>query len=220
MNSDSLAALVEAGSDLAARKVARWHRAASAATVVPGDITLVPLPRYAPELNSAENIWEFLRKSKLAKTVFDCDDGIVDKACQAWLFCAAKKVSITAITTTTGEWETVIRSGRWYKIPPTFDDWDSGHDFKISCTCSLAYYKIGASDGARSEGSDIIPGLKHRQDAGCPTPHIKANRLVCPDRYFNGIVASQRQLLRRLRCRATRCLFGRRERSWRGSASQ
>ena len=112
MNSDSLAALVEAGSDLAARKVARWHRAASAATVVPGDITLVPLPRYAPELNSAENIWEFLRKNKLAKTVFDCDDDIVDKACQAWLFCAAEKVSITAITTTTGEWETVIRSGR------------------------------------------------------------------------------------------------------------
>lgn len=111
LNADSLAALVEAGSDLAAR----WRRAASAATVVPGDITLVPLPRYAPELNSAENIWEFPRKNKLTKTVFDSDDDIVDKACQACFFCSAEKVSVTAITARE-------RMGNGHSIRPLVQD--------------------------------------------------------------------------------------------------
>jgi len=66
---------------------------------VPANITLIPLPRYAPELNSAENIWEYLRKNKLANTVFESYDDIVDKACEAWLFFANDKTSVTAITT-------------------------------------------------------------------------------------------------------------------------
>lgn len=80
---------------------------------VPDNITLIPLPRYAPELNSAENIWEYLRKNKLANTVFDSYDDIVDKACQAWLFFADDKTSVTAITTR--DWVTATLSGRWYK---------------------------------------------------------------------------------------------------------
>ena len=48
---------------------------------VPANITLVPLPHYAPELNCAENIWKHPRKNKLANTGFD---GIADKACEAW----------------------------------------------------------------------------------------------------------------------------------------
>jgi transposase len=73
---------------------------------VPGNITLIPLPRYAPELNSAENIWEYLRKNKLANTVFESYEDIVDKACQAWRFFAENKTSVTAITTR--GWATVI----------------------------------------------------------------------------------------------------------------
>ena len=72
---------------------------------VPANITLIPLPRYAPELNSAENIWEYLRKNKLSNTVFDCYDDIVDKACQAWLFFADDKISVTTITNR--DWATV-----------------------------------------------------------------------------------------------------------------
>ncbi len=72
---------------------------------VPDNITLIPLPRYAPERNSAENIWEYLRKNKLANIVFDIYDDIVDKACQAWLFFADDKTSVTAITTR--DWATV-----------------------------------------------------------------------------------------------------------------
>lgn len=83
---------------------AGYHR--SQRLRAPGNITLIPLPRYAPELNSAENIWEYLRKNKLANTVFDSYDDIVDKTCEAWLFFAGDKTSVTAITAR--DWATVI----------------------------------------------------------------------------------------------------------------
>ena len=73
---------------------------------VPANITLIPLPRYAPELNSAENIWEYLRKNKLSNTVFDSYDDIVDKTCQAWLFFADDKDSVRSVTNR--DWATVI----------------------------------------------------------------------------------------------------------------
>ena len=43
---------------------AGWH--GSLDLVVPDNITLIPLPPYAPELNPVENVWEYLRKNKLA----------------------------------------------------------------------------------------------------------------------------------------------------------
>jgi transposase len=55
---------------------------------VPRNITLVRLPPYAPELNPIENVWEYLRGNKLAITVFESYDDIVDKSCAAWRFFA------------------------------------------------------------------------------------------------------------------------------------
>ena len=83
---------------------AGYHR--SRRLRVPGNITLIPLPRYAPELNSAENIWEYLRKNELSNTVFDSYDDIVDKACQAWLFFAEDREDVRSITNRS--WATVI----------------------------------------------------------------------------------------------------------------
>jgi transposase len=65
---------------------------------VPANITLIRLPRYAPELNSAENIWEYLRKNKLSNTVFKTYDDIVDKACAAWRFFAIDKPTVRSVT--------------------------------------------------------------------------------------------------------------------------
>src|ERR1019366_1720017 len=45
---------------------AGYHVAAD--LVVPDNITLVPLPPYAPELNPVENVWEYLRGNKLSIT--------------------------------------------------------------------------------------------------------------------------------------------------------
>ena len=65
---------------------------------VPSNITLIRLPRYAPELNSAENIWEYLRKNKLSNTIFDSYDDILNKTCEAWRFFDSDKATITSIT--------------------------------------------------------------------------------------------------------------------------
>src|SRR5450631_2986936 len=72
----------------------------------PHNITLVPLPPYAPELNPIENVWEYLRGNKLAITVFDSYDDILDKACDAWTFFANDQNRLASITTRS--WATVI----------------------------------------------------------------------------------------------------------------
>ena len=75
---------------------AGWH--ASNDLAVPGNITLLPLPPYAPELNPIENVWQYLRANKLAITVFDGYDDIVDKCCQAWNFFASDAKLVASIT--------------------------------------------------------------------------------------------------------------------------
>lgn len=42
------------------------------------------LPPYAPELNPVETIWAYLRANRLAFSVFDTYDAIVDRCCEAW----------------------------------------------------------------------------------------------------------------------------------------
>src|ERR1700730_11817354 len=42
----------------------RWHGAK--ALVVPNNLSLVPLPPRAPELNGQENIWQFMRQNWLS----------------------------------------------------------------------------------------------------------------------------------------------------------
>jgi DDE superfamily endonuclease len=69
------------------------------ALAVPDNITLVRLPPYAPELNPIENIWQYLRGNKLAITVFNDYDDIVDKTCAAWNFFANDPDRIASITT-------------------------------------------------------------------------------------------------------------------------
>ena len=68
---------------------AGYHK--KAALDLPHNITLLPLPAYSPELNPAENIWGYLRGNKLANTVYETYDEIVDKACEAWMFFANDK---------------------------------------------------------------------------------------------------------------------------------
>ncbi len=75
------------------------------ALCVPDNITLLRLPPYAPELNPIENVWAYLRANKLAITVFDDYDDIVNKTCDAWNFFATDPPRIEAITTR--HWATV-----------------------------------------------------------------------------------------------------------------
>lgn len=65
---------------------------------VPHNITLIGLPPYSPELNPVENIWAYLRSNKLANTVFNDYDDILDKASDAWMYFANDKERIASIT--------------------------------------------------------------------------------------------------------------------------
>ena len=82
---------------------AGWHGAK--ALKRPDNITLLPLPPYAPELNPIEYVWQYLRANKLAITVFDSYDEIVDKCCEAWNFFAECPNTISSITSR--DWATV-----------------------------------------------------------------------------------------------------------------
>ena len=75
---------------------AGWHD--SKDLKVPDNITILKLPPYSPELNPMENVWQYLRANKLAFTVFDTYDEIVDKCCEAWSFFANDPERINSIT--------------------------------------------------------------------------------------------------------------------------
>ena len=75
---------------------AGWHGAK--ALKVPENITLVPLPPYAPELNPMENVWQYLRANKLAISVFDTYAEILDKCSDAWNFFENDSYRISSIT--------------------------------------------------------------------------------------------------------------------------
>ena len=61
---------------------AGWHGANI--LKVPSNITLMPLPPRAPELNGQENIWQFMRQNWLSNRIFKSFDDIVDHCCYAW----------------------------------------------------------------------------------------------------------------------------------------
>ena len=44
----------------------------------------MPLPPRSPELNSQENIWQFMRQNWLSNRVFKSYDDVVDHCCYAW----------------------------------------------------------------------------------------------------------------------------------------
>jgi transposase len=64
---------------------AGWHQTGGDLTV-PSNITLLPLPSYAPELNPMENVWEYLRANKLCSLVWDSYEAIVAACKAAWDF--------------------------------------------------------------------------------------------------------------------------------------
>ena len=61
---------------------AGWHL--SKKLQVPANITLVPLPAKAPELNPMENVWLFMRENWLSNRVFTSYADILDHCCAAW----------------------------------------------------------------------------------------------------------------------------------------
>ena len=83
---------------------AGWHQPGGK-LFVPDNITLLPLPPYAPELNPVENVWEYLRANKLCGLVWDTYDAIVEACRAAWHFLIDDPERIQSIGTR--EWASV-----------------------------------------------------------------------------------------------------------------
>ena len=61
---------------------AAWHTAKK--LNIPENISLLPQPPYSPELNSCEQIWQYLKEHYLANRCFDGYEDIVDACVDAW----------------------------------------------------------------------------------------------------------------------------------------
>ncbi len=82
-----------------------WHD--SRCLNAPGNITLLPLPSYSPELNPVENVWQYLRQNFLSNRVYDDEEILIDACCAAWNALIGLPNKITEITSR--EWaKTVI----------------------------------------------------------------------------------------------------------------
>ncbi len=61
---------------------AGWHTTGE--LKMPKNIIPIFLPPRSPELNSVENIWQYLRQTWLSNRVFESYEEIVDACCDAW----------------------------------------------------------------------------------------------------------------------------------------
>jgi hypothetical protein len=77
---------------------AGWHEK-SKELVVPGNITLITLPPYSPELNPMENVWEFLRDNRFGAQVWKTYGAIVHACSKAWNWFVSDPLRIASIGT-------------------------------------------------------------------------------------------------------------------------
>ena len=78
---------------------AGWHRTGKLKW--PENLSPLFIPPACPELNAAENVWQYLRQTYLSNRVFETYADIVDAACDAWTKLTAEAGRITSIATRT-----------------------------------------------------------------------------------------------------------------------
>ena len=83
---------------------AAWHQRGGKIKL-PDNVVLLPLPPYAPELNSMENVWDYLRANKLSAGVWDSYDAILAACADAWSWLVNDPSRIRSIGSR--EWATV-----------------------------------------------------------------------------------------------------------------
>ena len=91
---------------------AGWHQTGGR-LVVPRNITLLPLPPYAPELNPMENVWQYLRTNKRSRLVWVSYDAIVTACKEAWNFLIDDPDRIRSIEAR--DWACVNIWAGWYE---------------------------------------------------------------------------------------------------------
>ena len=76
---------------------AGWHT--SKKLDWPANVRALFIPARCPELNPAEQIWQYLRQNYLSNRVFPTYHDILDAACEAWNKLLAEAGRITSIAT-------------------------------------------------------------------------------------------------------------------------
>jgi transposase len=76
---------------------AAWHRTGNLNW--PSNLRPLFIPPGCPELNAAENIWQYLRQNYLSNRVFATYTDIIDATCAAWNKLLAEPGRITSIAT-------------------------------------------------------------------------------------------------------------------------
>jgi transposase len=61
---------------------AGWHKTKK--LLVPGNITLLPLPARSSEFNPVENLWQFMCENWLGNRIFQSYPDILDQCCDTW----------------------------------------------------------------------------------------------------------------------------------------
>jgi DDE superfamily endonuclease len=75
---------------------AGWHTARDIA--LPGNVSLVFLPPYSPQLNPVERVWLYLRERYLSLRLFAGLDAVVEGCRDAWNRLAAEPGRIASLT--------------------------------------------------------------------------------------------------------------------------
>lgn len=73
---------------------------------MPGNITLLPLPPYSPELNPVERVWLYLRERYPSYRQYQSEQAIVEALCAAWNTFSDEAGRLTTLTSyfTNEEW--------------------------------------------------------------------------------------------------------------------
>lgn len=85
---------------------AGWHTTRK--LKLPKNLTLIPLPPACPELNAAENIWQYLRQTYLSNRVFQTYTAILDACQDAWRKLLDEAGRVASIATR--DWATIGQS--------------------------------------------------------------------------------------------------------------
>ena len=76
---------------------AAWHTTPK--INVPENLSLLPLPPTAPELNPVEQVWSWLRQHHLSNRVYKGYEDIVNECCKAWNDLACQPELVRSIGT-------------------------------------------------------------------------------------------------------------------------
>lgn len=86
---------------------AGWHKTGGKLRV-PDNLSLLHLPAYSPELNPAENIWQYLRQNHLSNRIHPSYKAIVEHCCEAWNALTSQTGAIASIATR--EWAKTVNA--------------------------------------------------------------------------------------------------------------